>query len=270
MFTTLMTILLALSLVAGGAGATVHAAQDALPNGPLYPVKIVSEDVRLGLTNGDAHLLQLTLAYATRRMDEMAKIGQEGKPVPEEVALRHEEQMKFAFKLAAGMQEPDRSLAMAQIRTQLEKQEQIMEQLRVNFPEGLEPLMAQVQERLQAQNRLCDLEQEDPLKFEAQVREMLQAGKPEGAGNETPGEPNVDPVGPQIGPGPEAGPYPEDKPGPQAKPETEPGMGPGEGQQPDDGKNVHGPGDGQSDSGGNGGGGDSGGDGGGGGGGGGK
>jgi DNA polymerase III gamma/tau subunit len=234
MVTTLISIIVSLTLLIGGAGATVYAAQDSLPNELLYPIKTASEDAQFQWLQTEAQQLQLALEFANRRLEEMARLGQDGQPVPEEIAQRYQSQMMYAFQLAAGMQDEDREQAMAQIRTALQTQEQAMTQLQQNAPEGLEPLMAQVQEMLQAHNRLCDLEEQEPLQFEAQIRQQLKTNQPED------GE---EPAGLQFGPGPEAGPQPEDQPGPQ--PETEPGMGPGPGPEaecPEEGETPVGPG----------------------------
>ena len=64
--------LLAIALLTTGAGATVAAASDSLPDGTLYPIKRTTESVRLALTFGDVEKARLHASYANRRAREMA------------------------------------------------------------------------------------------------------------------------------------------------------------------------------------------------------
>lgn len=64
--------LLVIVVLTSGAGATVAAASDSLPDGTLYPIKRTSESVRLALTFGDLERARLHASYANRRAREMA------------------------------------------------------------------------------------------------------------------------------------------------------------------------------------------------------
>lgn len=64
--------LLAIVVLTSGAGATVAAASDSLPDGSLYQVKRTTESVRLALTFGDVQKARLHASYANRRAREMA------------------------------------------------------------------------------------------------------------------------------------------------------------------------------------------------------
>lgn len=118
------------------------------------------------------------LARANQLVYQMVKLGEDGQPVPQELAHLYMEKMYKAFGEAAGMKKADQTKTMQQIRTALQTQSQTMTQFRKNFPENADPLMSQVMEMLQAQNRLVSLGTTDPLTFKAVVRQMLSAGMP--------------------------------------------------------------------------------------------
>lgn len=74
---TVVAIVISALLVAGG--ATAYAAQGSLPDGALYPVKITTEKARLAFTPSDVGKAELHIAFAERRVQEMAEMGRRGK-----------------------------------------------------------------------------------------------------------------------------------------------------------------------------------------------
>ncbi len=75
-------------LVSGG--ATVYASQDALPDSPLYRVKLATEEVRLWFVFDDVHKAEMLLDQSNERTDEIVEMVRSDKPVPGNVlrALR--------------------------------------------------------------------------------------------------------------------------------------------------------------------------------------
>ncbi len=111
MFGALGTILLIVSLVLGGSGVTVAAAQNSMPDQPLYAVKTWSEDVRTGLTNKTQTRLELALEYTQRRAEEMQVMLKAGQTPPEIVQSRMQAEIDRALQLAAG--QPDNQAVRA-------------------------------------------------------------------------------------------------------------------------------------------------------------
>ena len=72
------------AVIAAG-GATTYAAQDSLPDSPLYRVKLLSEGVRLLVVFDDADKADLLLDQSQERTDEIMALLQQGKPVPANV-----------------------------------------------------------------------------------------------------------------------------------------------------------------------------------------
>jgi uncharacterized membrane protein YgcG len=66
-------------LLSGGAGMTAFAAQSALPGDVLYPVKTTLEQTRITMAQGAAARAELNLAYAERRLGEIASLIAEGR-----------------------------------------------------------------------------------------------------------------------------------------------------------------------------------------------
>ncbi len=268
--TTIITILVTLTLLFGGAGVTVYAAQDSLPDDTLYPVKTASEEIRLTLASGAQSKLDLLDDFNHRRVAEMQALWADGTPIPEETAARLQNQLDTALELAAGLDDAGLTQALTQIQANVQTQAQFMAQA-VNAGAG-DPVMIRAQEMLQEQARLAESGLADPQLFRQRMRERTrnQSGLPtlaptvtQGAGGAGPnstrtGEPDPGGAGPNpartgtpepgggYGPGPQASqtgtPAGGYGPGPgdgectatctPAQDGSGPGPGPGEGQNP--------------------------------------
>jgi len=66
----------------GAASGTIYASQDALPDSPLYRVKLASEDARVWFTFDDNGKAELLLDQSSERTDEIMEMLRGGKPVP--------------------------------------------------------------------------------------------------------------------------------------------------------------------------------------------
>jgi hypothetical protein len=67
--------------VLGAAGGSVYASQDALPDSPLYRVKLASEDVRVWFTFDDSAKAELLLDQSNERTNEVMEMLSAGKSV---------------------------------------------------------------------------------------------------------------------------------------------------------------------------------------------
>jgi len=134
MFSILTALLVTVTLLFGGAGATVLAAQDSLPTQVLYPVKEFSEDMRLSLASQPESRISLLLNYADQRVDEIAALLAKGEPVPEKVMQRFQKQMASAYQIAAGLDEDRMQKTMALIKLRARNQERIMTMVQPESP----------------------------------------------------------------------------------------------------------------------------------------
>lgn len=83
---TAVTIVLILLLVGGG--STAVAAGDSMPDEPLYPVKLATEQVRLALTPSDIGKAQFSAELADKRVTEIIYLAKQGKPVQIEMTTQ--------------------------------------------------------------------------------------------------------------------------------------------------------------------------------------
>ena len=238
-------------LALGGAGATVVAAQDSLPNEGLYFVKIAGEEAQLRLVNNEQTRINLHLAYADRRVSELASLAAAGEAAPEPVAERLENHLRLALNLAAGLDDSALTPALLQIRTHMRSQERLMEMMAGSPAAAADPVLARVRAMLRQQIHLVEQGIAAPQNFRNQLRyeyKELQSTPPAPAatGNSYGAGPTFRPAtqacdactpaadgtGPGPGPGPlQYGqtPEPGSGSGPANTPSQAPGGGPGSG-----------------------------------------
>jgi len=203
MYATIASFVLVLALMFGGTGATVLAAQDSLPNQPLYQVKTFAEDLALRYTFRSAQRFQMELDYAARRLTEMAHLGKMGQEVPEATFQRLEEHLDQALIIAAQFEEAEMIRALHQIRERL--------QLYIEtIPDDLDhdPLMIRIREMVQSRLSWAESGLDEPNEFRhaAQIRTRFELA-PQNDNNYGPGPgPFFDPVPGEEGfsPGPQA------------------------------------------------------------------
>ncbi|HMN13075.1 MAG TPA: DUF5667 domain-containing protein, partial [Bellilinea sp.] len=120
---TISTLILIFTLLFGGTGATVYAAQNSLPDETLYPVKLMTEDIRVGLSPRSDDRLELALQFAQKRLDEMLAMNQAGYHPATTIGDRWEYQVQSALRLTANMNETAFTQTLNQVRERLMEQE---------------------------------------------------------------------------------------------------------------------------------------------------
>jgi len=210
---TIISTLLIAGLLFGG-GATVSAAQDDMPNEPLYQLKLWSEDVGLRFQGGDEEKVNRLMELAQIRMQEIAQLAELGEPVPEQVKLRLEQHIEQALQTCANMDDPTLEQTLLQIRDRLHQQDQDIAQLQLHTQDGQQLLAqtrAMLQDRLQlVEDGLANYDafrnqvqngyryaQDDELTPPVQDGNGQQNGDPA----QTPNGPNTNPGGNGDGPG---------------------------------------------------------------------
>jgi len=200
----LIAIVLAVVVLFAMANATVYAAQNSQPGQALYPVKTWSEDVILSLTGSPQMRLNHALDFSDRRVTEMADMLAAGKPIPEGVESRLQNELDLALELIAGMDDSQAIQQLEQVRQRAEVQYQTTTMLMSGATESAEPLLLKTHACLQEQIRLATMGETDLPGFRRQIRQRSQ--NKGGSGEQIPGTGN----NPQ-GPGPMR---PTDVPGP--------------------------------------------------------
>ena len=163
----ILSTFLILGLLFGGS-ATVSAAQDALPNEPLYQIKLVSEDVHLLLIPDPAAQIEMLMQQAQTRTEEMAALASRGNTPPAELTIQAQERIQRALQLAANLDNASQTVALQQIRTRLQTQEQLMTQLQDGTCPACEPILQQTREMLQLHLRQLESGPAEPETFQNQ------------------------------------------------------------------------------------------------------
>ncbi len=230
-----MNMLISVLMIAGllfGGGATVNAAQDDMPNEPLYALKMWSEDVSLQLQKDPEAKVDRLMDLVQIRTQDMTRLIDAGEPVPDQVRLRLEQHIQDALQTCLTLDEPTLDRTLLQIRDRLQDQDRDMEQLLLHTQDQLQ-LQTQDQLRIQLQDQLQLLTQtrtllrerlhvvEDGLVNHEMFRERVQNGfhygqdddvtppvqngngqqQQNGQPTSAPGGPNTDPNGPNTTPG---------------------------------------------------------------------
>jgi len=228
----LATLVLTLALLFGGAGATVFAAQSSLPSDFLYPVKVLSEDVLLDLTNNPQARFDLLLDFSDRRVNEISALAAQGKTIPGDVISRFEAQDDEAFLLLINMDASKMPDELLKAKIHKQDQDRLLGQTRTNAPD--QGVMLELRYRLQWQYGLLEEGQADPQILQQLLNApIITETEPVAApdmNEETPqpgGCPECTPVYGGSGPGPGPGPGNQ---GEITQPTESYGPGPGPGQ----------------------------------------
>ncbi|MFZ5911228.1 MAG: DUF5667 domain-containing protein [Chloroflexota bacterium] len=204
----LVSVLLAAAMLMGG-GVTLAAAQDDLPNEPLYGVKVFAEDVGLSLTGDPEAKVERLMDLSQVRAQEMAALAEDGQAVPEPVLLRLELHVEQALETAATLEEDaDLTQTLLQLRDRLQTQDRLLSQLQTDASTEEEPLLTRTRDRLQ--DRLCQVEDglADPDGFRYTMQNEMRYGQDESLepGPNQQGEPgfhqNTEPVETETPPDP--------------------------------------------------------------------
>ncbi len=164
----LASLALVLTLVFGGAGATAYAAQSSQPDEALYGVKLATEDLRLGLSADPQERLTLALTLVQVRTQEMVRLVELERAVPEQLGLRLQNHVETALQAAAELGDAPLAAALAQVTERSQTQLQTVIRLRDQAPEdpglqGAEAALTQLQ-------TMAQLGQDDPGQFRQRAR----------------------------------------------------------------------------------------------------
>lgn len=135
------------ALLAAGTGAA-YAAEGALPGEALYPVKRGIERVRLALSNTPQDETELMTLFAGRRLGEAHALIAAGLP---DEALRalaeYESSVDALLALAGGLPAEAAGPALQQLDEQLNRHDEILEQVGAQLPEQARDALEQARER---------------------------------------------------------------------------------------------------------------------------
>jgi len=228
----LVSILVIVGLLAGG-GMTVNAAQNDLPNEPLYGVKTWSENVSLQFQNNPEAKVERLMELAQTRVQEMTQLTETGQTPPDQVRLRLEQHLQQTLQLCSNMEDAALDPTLLQLRDQLQQQERDMQKLQVHAAQAAQPILERTRTMLQTRLQLVNDGLQDHEMFRNTVRNGFQYGQtqtPPTSAPSTPTAPNGQQNGqstPQAGPDNGNGSGSNGQQNGQSTPQAEPSNGPG-------------------------------------------
>jgi hypothetical protein len=89
----------AIFAVSAASGGVVLASQSAMPNSPLYRVKLAGEDVRVWFISDDVHRANVLLDQSNQRMEEINDTVKDGDTVPENALAALKNRNADAFEI---------------------------------------------------------------------------------------------------------------------------------------------------------------------------
>ncbi len=155
----LAKIMLIVTLMVGGAGATTVAAQSSLPGDGLYSIKLLVEDARVALTTEPQAQIDLHLELAQTRTQEMQQLSAQQRAIPDDTPVQLQTQLQAALNIAAHFDDATLQTAMQQIETRVMTQAQALAQVH----------SAAANQILQQTRTMAQLGQSDPAAFRARV-----------------------------------------------------------------------------------------------------
>jgi hypothetical protein len=176
-----MNLIVSVLVIAGllfGGGATVSAAQDALPTGALYQVKLLSEDAQLLFNTDPVAEVELLMQQARTRTQEMAALNAEGVTPPDAMMTRTQDRINQALEVAATLDETEVTDTLLQIRDQLRTQDQLLDQLQDGSCADCEPILLRTRDMLHAQLRDIEDGLADPQGFIHRHRSGMPTPEP--------------------------------------------------------------------------------------------
>ena len=181
-----LTILLVIGILVGAGTLSVAAAQNSLPNEVLYPIKTLSEDIRLDLTNEATTRSSLDMEFSNRRVDEILTILQTDRLPPPIVMIRLTNQLESALENAVSLPDTQAAPALQKIGIQLRALTQKLDQMQLTRPNhGQREIKNQLQTVLASNLSLAETGSTQPVWLRNHFRQRQQPGRPQSAATES-------------------------------------------------------------------------------------
>jgi len=206
-----MNMIVSILVIAGllfGGGATVNAAQNDLPNEPLYGLKLWSEDLSLQFQNDPEQRVERLMDLTQARIQEMTRLTDNNQEVPDQLRQRLQDHLQQALQICATLDDPVMDRTLLQVRDRLQQQDRDMDRLQLHASQTEQPILRQTRTMLQQRLQLVDEGLLNHEMFRNAVRNGFRFGQdvtatpPAQSGNGAQnGQPTLVPVGPNTNPG---------------------------------------------------------------------
>jgi len=175
-----MNLLISIVVVAGllfGGGVTVQAAQDDLPNEPLYGLKTWSEELSLRFQGDPEARVERLMELIQTRTQEMERLTEAGQTPPDQVRLRLETHLQQALQICSNMDDPALDRTLLQLRDQLRQHDRQMQHLQELASPDAQPILARTRTTLQTRLQLVDGGLVDHEMFRNTIRNGFNYGQ---------------------------------------------------------------------------------------------
>jgi hypothetical protein len=186
-----LAAVLAVAVAIAGMGGGVVLAADTLPGDFLYPVKLLSEEVKLALTPDPAGRAELEMAFVALRVQEMARLAQQGEDVPGAVVARMTRQMEQAMVEIAKARPEEVPALLERVMERTRLHQQVLEDVAAGST--LET-QTRLREASQVMERTRQRAENDPMYLDYQYQHRYEgtpgshgeaSPPPSGAGQQT-------------------------------------------------------------------------------------
>ena len=154
-----MNLIISILVIAGllfGGGATVNAAQNDLPDQPLYGLKLWSEELSVRFQNDPKQKVERLMDLAQVRLQEMMRLTDANQAVPDQVRQRLQDHIQQALQICATLDDPAMDRTLLQVRDRLQQQDRDMEKLQLHAAQNEQPILLQTRTMLQQRLQLVD------------------------------------------------------------------------------------------------------------------
>ncbi|MGH2405295.1 MAG: DUF5667 domain-containing protein, partial [bacterium] len=117
--------------VMAGGGATALASQSALPDSPLYRLKLASEDVRVWFTFSETAKADVLVGQSHERTEEIQALSEQGKLIPANVLSALRNRNERAAEILD--KHPEEAELQTKLEAQAADQEDLLVALRINI-----------------------------------------------------------------------------------------------------------------------------------------
>jgi len=161
----LIALIVTAAAILGGIGV-VYAAQDDLPNEPLYGAKILTEEARLFFSTNPQTDVDLLIEMIQARVQEIIDLSALDQEVPVKVIYRLENQITQALQAATSMDDAAMLGELERIRAQVQLQTQQMTVLQNQSHGGTQQALEHVRIMLEIRLQFISDGMADPQGFQ--------------------------------------------------------------------------------------------------------
>ena len=183
-----LALVVALAVVVTG-GGLAWASTQSLPGDLLYPIKLVTEDVRMALASTPEERVELALGFLDERIDESQALVVAERPVSDELVAQIQEGIEQALTQAASAGDAETPPLLTQISRRTRAQIRALEQLRETAPDRDQPQLERAMVTCRWGAEAAEEGLQDPQRFrqgrqhrltddDAPISEPEQGGQP--------------------------------------------------------------------------------------------